>query len=543
MSLLEIENLSLDIGATPILKGIDLSIEQGEVMGLVGESGSGKSLTALSIMKLLPSGARTSGRIDFAGMKILSASEDEMCALRGDDIGMVFQEPMTALNPLKTIGEQVAEGIRLHTGASRADAEARARSMLERVGLPSTKFPLSRYPHQLSGGQRQRVIIAIACALKPKLLIADEPTTALDVVLQAQILKLLRELVDENRMGLLLISHDLAVVAEMSDRITILREGAVMEAGETARTLSAQVHPYTRQLAQASMHVPVRQVHHSVPAADRKAPLLTVENLTKDYHSQRTLLFGRPQPFRAVSNVSFSLDAGQSVALVGQSGCGKSTLSRMILALEKPTSGAVAIEGKTTVGMNDAALRSVRRKMQVVFQDPYGSFNPRKTVEWLVAEPLHLLEKQPTKAERRERVEQSLHEVGLKPADMKKYPHEFSGGQRQRISIARAIITRPRLVVADEPVSALDVSIRAQILDLFADLNQKLGIAYLFITHDLTVARAITDEVMVMHEGKIVEAGKTAQVLSQPQSDAGRMLVEAAPDLHRALAKKMQEQG
>ena len=465
-----------------------------------------------------------------------------MCALRGDDIGMVFQEPMTALNPLKTIGEQVAEGIRWHTGANRADAETQARKMLDRVGLPAEKFPLSRYPHELSGGQRQRVVIAIACALKPKLLIADEPTTALDVVLQAQILELLRDLVDENRMGLLLISHDLAVVTEMADRITILRGGEVMEAGETATTLSAQAHPYTRQLAQASMHVPARRKHHSTSPAPT-TPLLSVQDITKDYPGRRTSLFHKPPPVRAVDNVSFSLGEGHSVALVGRSGCGKSTLARMILALDEPTSGTIAFRGETITGRDQASLRSARRDMQVVFQDPYGSFNPRRTVEWLVAEPLHLLDKKPNHAERRELVSDALHEVGLKPSDMQKYPHEFSGGQRQRISIARAIITRPKLVVADEPVSALDVSIRAQVLDLFAELNQKLGVAYLFITHDLTVARAITDDVMVMHEGRIVETGRTAEVLSHPQSEAARALVEAAPDLHRAIAKRMQEQG
>jgi len=546
MSLLEIENLTLDIGGTPILKGIDLNFEAGEIMGLVGESGSGKSMTALSVMKLLPEFSTLSGRIGFNGSDLVKASEEQMCALRGDDIGMVFQEPMTALNPLKTIGEQVAEGIRLHTGANRSDAEAQARAMLDRVGLPPQKFALSRYPHELSGGQRQRVVIAIACALKPKLLIADEPTTALDVVLQAQILRLLRELVDENRMGLLLISHDLAVVTEMADRITILRGGEVMETGDTAQTLSAQVHPYTRQLAQASMRVPDRSQRVSasaIPRIESKRPLLSVTNITKDYPGRRTSLFDKPKAFRAVDNVSFNLAEGRSVALVGRSGCGKSTLARMILALEKPTSGSIAFRGEPVTGRDEASLRPARRDMQVVFQDPYGSFNPRRTVEWLVAEPLHLLDKKPEKAERRDLIEHALHEVGLKPSDMHKYPHEFSGGQRQRISIARAIITRPKLVVADEPVSALDVSIRAQILDLFAHLNQKLGVAYIFITHDLTVAKAITDEVMVMHEGRIVENGKTQEVLSHPQSDAARMLVDAAPDLHRALAKRMQEQG
>ncbi|MCQ8874727.1 dipeptide ABC transporter ATP-binding protein [Mesorhizobium sp. LMG17149] len=540
MSLLDIENLSLTIGDTQILKSMELSVAPGEVMGLVGESGSGKSMTALTVMQLLPHAARATGRVTFDGIDILTASEDQMCALRGDDIGMVFQEPMTALNPVKTIGEQVAEGIRWHTKASRAEAEDRARKMLDRVGLPSAKFPMSRYPHELSGGQRQRVVIAIACALKPKLLIADEPTTALDVVLQAQILDLLRDLVAESRMGLLLISHDLAVVTEMADRITILRRGEVMEAGDTARTLSEQLHPYTRQLAQASMHVPARARPHDIATGQ---PLLQVESVTRDYPGRRTSLFKRAPGIRAVDDVSLSMAPGQSVALVGRSGCGKSTLARMILALDRPSSGTIRFRGETVTGKSEAELKPARRDMQVVFQDPYGSFDPRQKVEKLVAEPLHVLEKQPTRTERREMVAHALHEVGLGISDMDKYPHEFSGGQRQRLSIARAIITRPKLVVADEPVSALDVSIRAQILDLFAELNQKLGIAYLFITHDLTVARAITDEVLVMHDGKIVERGKTNAVLDHPQSEAAKALVTAAPDLHRAIATRLREQG
>ncbi|PSJ63863.1 ABC transporter ATP-binding protein [Pseudaminobacter soli (ex Li et al. 2025)] len=541
MSLLEIEKLSLNIGRVPILKDVDLTLDAGEVMGLVGESGSGKSMTALTVMQLLPSVAKAKGRVHFDGIDILAAPEPAMCKLRGNKIGMVFQEPMTALNPVKTIGEQVAEGIRWHTRASRAEAEDRARKILDRVGLPAKKFPLSRYPHELSGGQRQRVVIAIACALKPKLLIADEPTTALDVVLQAQILDLLRDLVDENRMGLLLISHDLAVVTEMSDRITVMRHGEVMETGETAPTLSAQDHPYTRQLAQASMHVPARAKIRGTeqPTHD----LLQVEAVSRDYPGHRTSLFRKPEPMRAVDGVSFSMKEGQSTALVGRSGCGKSTLARMILALDQPTGGAIRFMGEQLTGRDEAALKPARRNMQVVFQDPYGSFNPRHKVERLVAEPLHTLEKQPQGSERRDLVARALHEVGLKPADMDKYPHEFSGGQRQRLSIARAIITRPKLVVADEPVSALDVSIRAQILDLFADLNQQLGVAYLFITHDLSVARAITDDVMVMHDGKIVERGKTSDVLGNPQSEAAKALVSASPDLRRAIAKRLQEQG
>jgi len=540
MSLLEIENLSLDIGATPILKGVNLSIEAGQAMGLVGESGSGKSLTALSVMRLLPADARATGQIRFDKTDILASSEEQMCRLRGRDIGMVFQEPMTALNPVKTIGEQIAEGIRWHTGASRATAEARTRRMLDRVGLPEARFSLSRYPHQLSGGQRQRVMIAIACVLKPKLLIADEPTTALDVVLQAQILDLLRDLVTENRMALLLISHDLAVVTEMADRITILRGGEVMESGETAHILSAQSHPYTSQLARASLHMPARRPH---PMEESRPPLLQIESVSRHYPGQRLSLLRREKPVRAVDDVSFTMQPGRSIALVGGSGCGKSTLARMILALDRPTSGSIRLLGEELTGKTEAALLPMRRNMQVVFQDPYGSFDPRHTVERLVAEPLHVLEKRPGAAERREMVARALHQVGMQPADMAKYPHEFSGGQRQRLSIARAIITQPKLIVADEPVSALDVSIRAQILDLFADLNQRLGVAYLFITHDLTVARAIADDVMVMHEGKIVERGDAASVLDNPQSPAARALVAATPDLRRAIARRLREQG
>jgi peptide/nickel transport system ATP-binding protein len=538
MSLLDINGLHITAGAKPILRGIDLSIEAGEVMGLVGESGSGKSMTALAAMKLLPHGISTSGRITFDGIDILNAPESAMNRLRGDDIAMVFQEPMTALNPLKTVGEQVAEGIRWHTSANRADAERQARAMLDRVGLPETHFPLNRYPHELSGGQRQRVVIAMACALKPKLLIADEPTTALDVVLQAQILELLRELVNENRMSLLLISHDLAVVAQMADRITILRDGAVMEAGETVETLREQRHDYTRRLAQASTHVPARPKPARKDAS--KPPLLEVKGVSRDYRLRRTSLFAARKSFRAVDKVSLSIQNGQSVALVGRSGCGKSTLARMLLALDRPTEGSVLFRDKALEALPEPELKTVRRDLQVVFQDPYGSFNPRHRVERLVAEPLYLLEEKLSADEKRGRVAEALTQVGLASADMEKYPHEFSGGQRQRISIARAIITRPKLIIADEPVSALDVSIRAQILDLFAELNSKLGLAYLFITHDLTVARAISDVTMVMHEGRIVERGPTRDVLAAPQTEPARALVEAAPDLERAIKKRLQ---
>ena len=532
---LDIRGLDLSIGGRPILKGLDLAVDEGEIHALVGESGSGKSMTALTVMRLLPRGAQASGSVLFSGRDLLAATEDEMCALRGDDIGMVFQEPMTALNPVKTIGEQVAEGIRWHTGASRAGAQDRARAILDRVGLPESRFPLTRYPHELSGGQRQRVVIAMACALNPKLLIADEPTTALDVVLQAQILDLLRELAEENRMGLVLISHDLGVVAGMADRITILKDGAVQEAGKATDVLLERKHPYTAQLAEASVHVPQWRNRGSEPGGQ----LLAVRELTRDYPGPRTGLFRRGKPFRAVDQASFDITAGRSVGLVGQSGCGKSTLARMILALDKPTSGSILFDGMETAGAPDHTLRKARREMQVVFQDPYGSFDPRWTVEHLVCEPLHLLDQQPSRTERRERALFALEEVGMPMDALTRYPHEFSGGQRQRLAIARAIITRPKLVVADEPVSALDVSIRARILDLFARLNDDLGIAFLFITHDLAVARAITHEVMVMDHGKIVETGPTARVLDHPRTEAAQRLVKATPDLEKALARRL----
>ncbi|GAA4529277.1 dipeptide ABC transporter ATP-binding protein [Chelativorans composti] len=538
MSLLDIENLHVLLGDLPILKGISLAINPGEIVGLVGESGSGKSMTALSVMKLLPHGMTATGRVNLNGVDILAAPETAMNRLRGAEIAMVFQEPMTALNPLKTIGEQVAEGIRWHTGANRPDAEAHARAILDRVGLPESRFPLNRYPHELSGGQRQRVVIAMACAMKPKLLIADEPTTALDVVIQAQILDLLRELVEEQQMGLLLISHDLAVVAQLADRITIVRHGEVMDSGPATEILREQRHPYTRQLAEASMHVPARaKVPEIAPEAE---PLLEVKNVSRHYPLRRTSLFGPRRSFAAVQDVSFSMHQKQSVALVGRSGCGKSTLARMILALDRPTAGSVFFRGTDLADCTEPELKEIRRDLQVVFQDPYGSFNPRHRVERLVGEPLHLLGKRLSAREKRDRVAEALEQVGLSPADMDKYPHEFSGGQRQRLSIARAIITRPKLIVADEPVSALDVSIRAQILDLFAELNSRLGLAYLFITHDLTVARAICDVTMVMHEGRIVERGPTEDVLVSPKTEPARALVAAAPDLTQALNRRLQ---
>ncbi|WP_022729394.1 ABC transporter ATP-binding protein [Fodinicurvata sediminis] len=530
--LLSIENLDLSIRDLPILRAVSLSLRAGQVLGVVGESGSGKSMTASAIMQLLPEGARWSGRIRLNGESLEEKGEKGMCAVRGKDIGMVFQEPMTALNPVQTIGRQVAETIRIHGGGSQREAERIARETLDRVGLPAAQFPLSRYPHELSGGQRQRVVIAMAIALRPKLLIADEPTTALDVTTQAQILKLLKRLVAEDGMGLILITHDLAVVADMADHIVIMREGEVVERGQTLELFRRMQHSYTRKLFAASSHSPERA---QTRRRESGPPVLKVSQAVRDYALPRPHPLARARAFRAVDHVSLAVERGENVGLVGESGCGKSTLTRAILALENLQGGEIDLEGTAFNRRGFRPGHDLRRKVQVVFQDPYASFNPRHRVERLVAEPFHLDPQAPTGAERRHRVEAMMEAVGLQPGDAQKYIHEFSGGQRQRIAIARALIIEPSLIVLDEAVSALDVSIRAQILDLLADLSDRLSVSYLFISHDLSVVRAITDRVLVMKAGQIVEEGATEEVFSNPQHDYTKSLIAATPDLERAL--------
>lgn len=529
---LSVKDLSLKIRDNLILDGVSFDLEKGKITGLVGESGSGKSLTALSIMQLLPNGAATNGSITFDGRQVLTASEETMCDLRGDDIGMVFQEPMTALNPLKQIGEQVAEGIRIHSGVSHEEAEKRAIAILSRVGLPPEKYPLSRFPHELSGGQRQRVVIAMACAMKPKLLIADEPTTALDVIVQAKILDLLKELVSENDMALLLISHDLGVVAGLADDIVIMRQGKVMEAGPAIRVLKRQAHPYTAQLAKASTHIPKQK--NTWKAPEQSQPLVEVSNLTCEYPGNRTSLFKRPTPFKAVDGVSWQMDKAEILGLVGESGCGKSTMARSLLGLIKPADGTIAFEGKVIGSPDSIARADIVQFVQTVFQDPYGSFNPRHMAERLVAEPL-FTRSDLSKSDKRDLVQEALKDVGLTNADGDKYPHEFSGGQRQRLAIARAIVNRPKLIIADEPVSALDVSIRAQILDLIIELREKLSVAWLFISHDLSVVQAICDNVMIMRDGNILESGNTKAVYTEARNPYTRALIKAAPDLSKAI--------
>ena len=521
MSLLRLQNLSVSIAGAAIVRDVSLAIEPGEIVAITGESGSGKSMTALSVMGLLPEGATVSGQVMMENQDLLALSEPQMCDVRGQAMGMVFQEPMTALNPVKTIGSQVAETILVHGAMSADQAFVRAAEVLERVGLPAERFPLSRYPHELSGGQRQRVVIAMAIALRPRLLIADEPTTALDVTTQAQILDLLKGLVTDYDMGLMIITHDLAVVADLADQIVVMRDGAVVEAAPTDALLAQMQHPYTRMLFAASGH----QV--SLPPAPAPRPLLELRDVVRSYRLPRTRLFQPAAEFQAVRGVSFTLARGERLGLVGESGCGKSTLTRAILGLEPVQGGDILLDNEPV----DTARLDVRRKMQVVFQDPYGSFNPRHRVERLITEPFHVLSDPPTGAARRRAADEALCAVGLSSADAGKYIHEFSGGQRQRIAIARALIIRPELIIFDEAVSALDVSVRARILDLIADLCGAYGLTYLFISHDLSVVRTVSDRVLVMQNGKIVEEGATETVFSTPRHAYTKSLIDAAPVL------------
>lgn len=529
--LLELENVSVSIHDTPILDGVSFQLSQGQTLGIIGESGSGKSMTALSIMQLLPHGSTLTGKVHFAGQELTGLEEHALCDLRGGDIGMVFQEPMSALNPVKNIGEQVSESVRLHRRVSRREAMLIAATTLERVGLPNADFPLSRYPYELSGGQRQRVVIAIAVACKPRLLIADEPTTALDVTTQAGILDLLRQLQRDEALALILITHDLAVVSNVADSIVVMNKGRVVEKGEMHEMYRSPEDPYTKLLFDASSLNQLQRNPETVSAGAKSgSPLLTVNKLTCDYPLPVNRLFAKERFFRAVDHVSLAIHEGESVGLVGESGCGKSTLTRALLGLMPLHSGSITLDGESVDTMKQVS-HSARRLMQVVFQDPYGSFNPRHKVRRLVSEPLHVLDKVLYGSDLSRRIDEVLVSVGMSPEDGDKYIHEFSGGQRQRIAIARSLIIRPKIIILDEAVSALDVSVRAQILELLDELAVTQSLAYLFISHDLSVVQRVTDRVMVMRGGRIVEQGNTRDVFDNPQHEYTKELIAAAPVL------------
>ncbi|WP_299838913.1 dipeptide ABC transporter ATP-binding protein [uncultured Jannaschia sp.] len=511
-ALLAFDRLSVAIHGAPILQDVSLALPAGRVTGLVGESGSGKSMTALAAIGLLPVGAQMRGAIRLDGRDLTTIRERDWLGIRGQDVAMIFQEPMTALNPVHTIGAQVSETLRLR-GTSRAEATRIARDRLDRVGLGS--IPLDRYPHELSGGQRQRVCIALAIARRPRLLIADEPTTALDVTTQAEILTLLRGLVEDEGMALLLITHDLGVVAGIADRLAVMKDGRIVEAGATEALFRHHRDPYTRDLLAASR--PPARMPRTVPPD----PVLAARDVLRAYGGHR-----------AVDGVSLTLDRGESLGLVGESGCGKSTLTRALLGLEPVQGGTVELMGRPG---GTAMTRADRAKISVVFQDPYGSFDPRWTVRRIVTEPFHLTGRPP---DAEACASAALERVGLSVGDLDKYPHEFSGGQRQRIAIARALITEPAVLVLDEAVSALDVRVRAQVLALLDDLQARLGLAYLFISHDLSVVRAIADRVIVMQAGRFVEDGPVADVFAAPESDYTRKLIAAAPAIPDAWVKE-----
>ena len=525
--LLAIDALSVSIGGTRIINDLSLEVGSGEILGLVGASGSGKTMTALAIMQLLPANAALTGAVRLRGEPLTDKRESELRSIRGKDIGMVFQEPMTALNPLMRIGDQVAETIRLHRPVSAAEAGRAARGILDLVGLRGEQGAPDRLPYELSGGQRQRVAIAMAVALAPPLLIADEPTTALDGRAQAQVLGLLQELARTRGMSLILVTHDLAVVAQLTDRIAVMHQGEIVEQGATRQLLRHMRHPYGRALLAAAQLRP----KPVMPQPQIGPPVLQVCDVVREYPRRRRSLWRAAPPLRAVDGVSLSLRPGETVGLVGESGSGKSSLLRVILALERPQAGEIRLLGDEFSAARGGKLRRLRRSISAVFLDPYGSFDPQWRVERLIAEPFFLLDAPPAAAERSRKVAAALEQVGLSASDALRYPHEFSGGQRQRIAIARALVTEPAVIAFDEAVSALDVLVRVQILELLAELAERLKLAYLFVSHDLNVVRSIADRIYVMQQGRIVEHGTSHAVFTSPRHAYTEALIAATPKL------------
>jgi peptide/nickel transport system ATP-binding protein len=537
--LLHIKDLRVNIDTargpiTPV-NNVSLEIAPGEMLGLVGESGSGKSMTAMSILQMLPaeSARITGGSITFDGDNLVAMPERKLRQIRGGKVGTIFQEPMTALNPVLSIGDQLTEPVRKHLGMNRRQAYARGLEMLDMVGIRDPKRVMADYPFQLSGGMRQRVMIAMAMSCEPKLLIADEPTTALDVTTQLQILDLMVGLQRDHGTAILLITHDLGVIAQTCQRVAVMYGGQIVETATVDDLFERPQHDYTRRLLSFLPKPEDRpgttQPRERAAILPDAVPLLEVKDLTMHYETRRPHpLAAKPDPVKAVDGVSFSVQRGSTLAIVGESGSGKTTTGRAVLRLVEPTAGSVMFEGRDILAMNPEAMRAARSDMQIIFQDTYASLDPRWHIGRSLAEPL-VTHSELTKNERADRVAEILELVGLEPSHADRFPHEFSGGQRQRIGIARALMLKPSFIVCDEPVSALDVSVQAQVLDLMKKLQAELGLTYLFISHDLSVVAEMADDVIVMNRGRIVEQASVAQLYNAPQHPYTKALLAAVP--------------
>ncbi|MBB4349399.1 ABC transporter ATP-binding protein [Aliirhizobium cellulosilyticum] len=551
--ILSVVDLGISFGRDPawktVTKNVTFSINHGETVAIVGESGSGKSVTALAIMQLLPEKTtRITGSIDFDGKRISSYSNEQMRTVRGNDIAMIFQEPMTSLNPTMSIGDQIGEVLIRHKSLSRRSARNEVLALLDRVKIPAAARRIDEYPHNFSGGMRQRVMIAMALACRPKLLIADEPTTALDVTIQNQILQLIKELQDEEKMAVMFITHDMGVVAEIADRTVVMYNGELIEQGETTRIFTESHEPYTKRLLAAVAPLdssrfrstPVRYAEYGAEGricrpeeeqprvTDNAAdPALSVENLTTRFLVRDKLFRRAVGKVHAVENVSFKIRQGETLSLVGESGCGKSTTGRSILQLVKPASGTIKLFGRDLGKMSGAELRQERQRIQMVFQDPFASLNPRFKIIDALMEPMLCAGMDEKTA--RTKAPELMALVGLQPEMLDRYPHEFSGGQRQRVCIARALSVSPKVIIADEAVSALDVSVKAQIVNLLLDLQQKLGLSYLFISHDMTVVERVSHRVAVMYLGEIVEIGPRIAIMGNARHPYTRRLLNAVP--------------
>ncbi|XUY29591.1 ABC transporter ATP-binding protein [Agrobacterium sp. rho-8.1] len=553
-TVLSVQNLStaflVDGEWKTVVRNLSFEVKAGETVAIVGESGSGKSVTSLSVMRLLePRASRIEGKVLLGGRDILAISEKDMRAVRGNDMAMIFQEPMTSLNPVFTIGRQISEVLTRHKGMTKTQARAETIRLLEKVRIPNAQGRFDEYPHQFSGGMRQRVMIAMALASKPKLLIADEPTTALDVTIQGQILDLIKQLQEEEGMAVLFITHDMGVVAEIADRTIVMFRGDQVETGETADIFHRGQHPYTRALLAAVPRLGSMEGHDwplRFPRVDTASgviseakevpntveggltPVLSVKNLVTRFDIGSGLFGRKTGAVHAVENVSFDLFQGETLSLVGESGCGKSTTGRSIARLVEPRSGNVTLDGFDVLKLDQVALRNMRRSVQMIFQDPFSSLNPRMTVGYAVAEPM-IKHKIAVASQARQMAADLLERVGLSASMMDRYPHEFSGGQRQRIAIARALALNPKVIIADESVSALDVSIKAQVCNLLLDLQEQFKIAFLFISHDMAVVERVSHRVAVMYLGEIVEIGPRASIFANPQHPYTKKLMAAVP--------------